>query len=80
MFNFIYIRDVRLLTNIPRQHFLAQEVLAHLQNLVSTESRHRTLGRPRSGWAILSAGIDNVHHGLILVVVVLWLGHLKYHN
>ena len=30
--------------------------------------------------AILSAGIDNVHHGLILVIVVLRLVHLNYHN
>jgi len=55
MFNFIYIRDARLLTNIPRQHFLAQDflaqdVLVHLQNLLSIESRHRTPGRPHSGW------------------------------
>jgi hypothetical protein len=45
MFNFIYIRDARLVTNIPRQHFLVQdflgqEILAHLQNSVSIESRH----------------------------------------
>jgi len=48
IFNFIYIRDARLLINIPRQHFLAhdflaQEVLAHLQNSVSIESHHRTI-------------------------------------
>ena len=53
MFNFIYIRDARLLINIPPQHFLAQDflaqdVLAHLQNLVSIESHHRTSGRPHS--------------------------------
>jgi hypothetical protein len=29
LFDFIYIRGTRLLTNIPSQHFLAQEVLAH---------------------------------------------------
>jgi hypothetical protein len=28
----------------------------------------------------LSAGIDNVDHGLILDIVVLRLGHLNYHN
>jgi hypothetical protein len=49
MLNFIYIRDVTLLTNIPRPHFLAQEVLAHLQNSVSIKSHHRTPGRPCSG-------------------------------
>jgi hypothetical protein len=28
----------------------------------------------------LSATIDNVHRGLILVVVILRLDHLNYHN
>jgi 4'-phosphopantetheinyl transferase EntD len=51
----LYIRDARLLTNIPRQHFLAQdflaqEVLADLQNSVSIESCYRTPVWPRSGW------------------------------
>ena len=30
-------------------------------------------------WAILTASIDNGHHGLI-VVVILWVGHLNYQN
>ena len=81
-----YIRDARLLTNIPCQYFLAQdflaqEVLAHLQNSVSIESRIELwVGLVLVVGATLSVGIDNVHHGLILVIVILQLVHLKYHN
>jgi hypothetical protein len=35
VFNFIYIRGARLLTNIPLQHFVAQKILAHVHEVLA---------------------------------------------